>query len=61
LTSADRLFAYFSLGFAVLAIHWAAVALVTPTLETRHEIYIIRLAAFLLIIVGIIDKNRRRR
>jgi hypothetical protein len=59
--SGDRLFVYFALGFGVLAVHWAAVGLLTPAIETRHELYAIRLAAFLLIITGIVEKNVRPR
>ena len=57
----DRLLLYFALGFAVFAAHWTALAIVNPTVETRHLLYIVRLLAFVLIIVGIIEKNRTRR
>jgi hypothetical protein len=29
--------------------------------ESRHALYLLRLAAFVLIIIGIVDKNRRER
>ena len=57
--SRDRLFLFFAGAFAALAANWAGLALIDPALELQHYVYSIRLAAFLLLIVGIIDKNRR--
>lgn len=57
--SGDRLFAYFALAFAAMAINWIGVASVDPALESRHYVYLSRLLAFVLIIVGIVDKNHR--
>jgi len=57
----DRLFAYFAAAFAVLAANWIAIALTTPSDETRYFLYLPRLFAFGLIIYGIVDKNRRHR
>ena len=37
---------------------WALLALVNPSDETRPYAYAIRLIAFLLMIVGMVDKNR---
>ena len=59
--SGERLFAFFALAFALLAANWLVLAIVDPAFEARHLIYLIRLAAFVLIIVGIIDKNRALR
>lgn len=56
----DRLFAFFGAAFCLLSLSWALLGLVNPTDETRPYVYAIRLLAFLLIIVGVIDKNRRR-
>ena len=56
--SRDRLFGFFGAAFWVLALSWTLLALVNPTDETRPYIYAIRLVAFLLMIVGMIDKNR---
>jgi hypothetical protein len=53
----DRLFAAFALAFWVLAANWLALAIV-GTSEVRPLLYVMRLAAFSLIIVGILDKNR---
>lgn len=57
----DRLFIFFLLAFWALAIHWVALALVNPGMESRHFLMLLRLAAFVLIIVGIVDKNRQTR
>lgn len=57
--SRDRLFLMFGLAFAMLGTHWLALALVNPGEETRHYLYVLRLVAYLLIIAGIVDKNRR--
>ena len=56
--SADRLFAFFGSAFWLLALSWALLAVFSPTDEKRPYIYAIRLIAFVLIIVGTIDKNR---
>lgn len=56
----DRFFALFGLAFWVLALNWFLLALVEPASEHRHYFYLFRLAAFLLIIVAIVDKNRKR-
>ena len=58
-TSGDRLFVFFGVAFAVMALNWVSLAIVDPTVEGRHYVYFFRLAALLLIIVGIVDKNRR--
>ena len=56
--SRDRLFAFFGAAFWVLAVSWALLALVNPSAETRPYVYAIRLVAFLLMIAGMVDKNR---
>jgi hypothetical protein len=57
--SRDRLFAFFGAAFWVLALSWALLALIDPSDETRPYVYAIRLVAFLLMIAGMVDKNRR--
>lgn len=57
----DRLFALFAVAFWVLAGQRLALALTTQTVEDRVFLYVVRLIAFLLILVAIIDKNRPRR
>lgn len=61
----DRLFLIFSLAFSLLGITRVALA-VSSAMERisadEHQfIYLIRLAAFVLILVAIIDKNRPRK
>lgn len=55
----DRLFALFSAAFLVFALNWLLIAVYPYDDESRHEVFFVRLFAFLLIIAGIIDKNRR--
>lgn len=57
--SHERLFGFFSGAFHLLALSWTLLGLLSPTEETRPYIYAIRLLAFGLIIVGVIDKNRK--
>ena len=54
----DRLFAFFAMAFAMLSTNYVVLAAVDPAFEARHLIYLIRLAGFILIIVGVVDKNR---
>jgi hypothetical protein len=56
--SADTLFAIFSAAFLLLALGQALLALTNVPVEERSWIYLLRLAAFILIIVGIVHKNR---
>ena len=57
--SRDRFFLVFALAFGLMGVHWAALGTVDPGVETSHQVYWIRLVAFLLIVVGVLDKNRR--
>jgi hypothetical protein len=54
----DRLFAVFALAFGLLALQRLALVLTEPLEEWRTGLYIARLLAFLLILGGIVDKNR---
>jgi len=56
----ERLFAIFGLAFWVLSLNWILLAALTPGEAHRHVFYLTRLAAFLLIILGVVDKNRTR-
>jgi len=58
--TADRLLAMFSLGFATLSLHWVSLAVAQPVEDMRHYFYVLRLCAFLLFFIGIIDKNLAR-
>lgn len=54
----DSLFAFFAVAFWALAAERAALVAVAVDENTRHYFYVLRLFAFLLIIVGIVNKNR---
>jgi hypothetical protein len=56
--SGDTLFAIFAAAFLLLALGQALLALTNVPVEERSWIYLLRLAAFVLIIVGIVHKNR---
>jgi hypothetical protein len=57
----DRLFLWFALAFWMLASHWTATSLVNPAEEARHLFYLLRLAGFSLILIGIYEKNWKLR
>ena len=57
--SGDRLFVFFTAAFWLMGVNWGAVALVSPAHEARPYFYLLRLAAFVLISIAIVDKNRR--
>lgn len=54
----DRFFALFGAAFWLLAVNWGVLVWGAPASEHRHYFYLFRLAAFLLIILAIVDKNR---
>ena len=55
----DRLFLIFAIAFWTLGANWLALAILNQD-EVRTALYAVRLLAFLLILWGIIDKNRAR-
>jgi hypothetical protein len=55
----DALFAAFAAAFWLLAANQALLALSNLPVEERSWIYLLRLAAFILIILAIVLKNRR--
>ena len=61
--SGDRLFLAFAVSFMLLGTSWAAVAAMPPgrqsSAETWWQVYLLRLAAYVVLIGGIWDKNRR--
>jgi 4-amino-4-deoxy-L-arabinose transferase-like glycosyltransferase len=59
--SVDRLFAYFALSFFILAAESIILAFLDAPETSSPYAYVPRLAAFLLIIVAIVEKNRGRR
>lgn len=61
-TSRDRLFLMFGIAFWILGGNRIAMILTRETNEERHlALYIVRLVAFALILLAIIDKNNRKK
>ena len=57
----DELFLAFALAFALLGIGQGILTLGNIPAEERHPLFLIRLAAFALIIFAILRKNRSSR
>jgi hypothetical protein len=57
--SSDRLFLFFSVAFTTLAVDYVLLGLLASASEWRVPVFVLRLCAFLVILVGIFDKNRR--
>ena len=57
-TTRDRLFLLFAVAFGMMALHWMGLALTSPDYEFRPLLYGVRLAAFVVILLAIADKNR---
>jgi hypothetical protein len=55
----DRLFAIFAAAFWLMGLNWLLLATVRQD-EVNTALYTIRLLAFVLILIAIIDKNRSR-
>ena len=58
-TSKDSLFAMFASAFAILAAQRLLLAVTRTIVEDQAIFYVLRLLAFVIIIVAIVDKNRR--
>ncbi len=56
----DRLFAIFAVAFWLLGFNWLALAFIQQD-EVRTILYCVRLLAFVLILIAILDKNRSGR
>ena len=56
--TSDQLFITFALAFALLGLGQAILALANIPTEERGSIYLLRLAAFALIIFAVLRKNR---
>jgi hypothetical protein len=59
--SRDRLFGFFALAFAMLAINSAGLVVIAADDERRYYLYLVRLLSFLVILYAIWDKNRAGR
>lgn len=57
----DRLFAILALAFVMLSAERLVLGFVPAQMEGRHLIFLLRLAAYATIIVGVVDKNWPRR
>lgn len=57
--SRDRLFAMFGAAFFILAIQRLLLSVTRSVFEDQAAFYTLRLLAFVIIIVAIVDKNRR--
>jgi hypothetical protein len=55
----DRLFMWFSFSFAILGANRVALSFVAPEAENRPYLYLLRLFAFAIIAIAVIDKNRK--
>lgn len=56
--SRDRLFGFFAASFLLLFVQRVALALTADLVADAAWYYVVRLLAFVLIIVAIVDKNR---
>lgn len=54
----DRLFLIFALAFFVLGVQRLGLGLSVLPVEARTDLYLVRLFAFLMILLAIVDKNR---
>jgi hypothetical protein len=59
--TADLLFAAFAGAFALLGLNQALLVLINVPAEERSWVYILRIAAFVLILAAIAQKNRGSR
>ena len=56
-STGDRLFVMFSVAFSLLSAHWVVLS-VSPGLV--NHAHVLRFAAFALIALAVLDKNRQR-
>ena len=59
-STSDRFFLFFAVAFCALGANWALLVGRHPSDEYAPYFYLLRLFAFLLIVVAIVDKNRRQ-
>jgi hypothetical protein len=55
----DRFFAFFGAAFAIMSANQVALTVFGEDSEFRSWLYLVRLAAFVVILYAIYDKNRR--
>lgn len=59
-TTRDRFFLFFALSFSLEALDRVILALIEGAREEMPAFYLIRLLAYILILLAIVDKNRKR-
>jgi hypothetical protein len=59
--SGEQLFLIFASSFALQAVNQVMLTLTEVPLEERSRLYLVRLAAFMLIIFGVWHHNRRNK
>jgi Family of unknown function (DUF5985) len=57
--TADRFFAFLAIAFVIMSANQVALAVLGEDSEYHSWVYLLRLAAFVLILIGVYDKNRR--
>lgn len=57
----DRLYHGFALAFVLLGVSWALIGMGAATGDASYVAFLPRLAAFVVIILAIVDKNHRAR
>jgi hypothetical protein len=55
--TAERLFLYFAIAFALFALNQGLASALTVVSEPSSLVYVLRALGFLIIIVAIVDKN----
>jgi hypothetical protein len=55
----DPFFAYFAAAFGIMSLNQIALAALGEASEYNSWLYLVRLAAFVVILYAIFDKNRR--
>lgn len=59
-TTRDRFFGFFAIAFFLMALQRAIMVLIPRATEHMGSVYGLRLLAFVVILVAIVDKNRAR-
>lgn len=60
-TTGDRFFLFFASSFALEGINRMVLGAMTTAQDDEPAFYLVRLFAYMLILIAIVDKNRRRR
>ncbi|HEY7928405.1 MAG TPA: DUF5985 family protein [Steroidobacteraceae bacterium] len=60
-SSRDRLFAFFAVAFGLMALEWLLASLGGTDEADHFQVLLLRILAFVSIIIGVLDKNHRDR